>query len=309
MAPNRMIGRTGFDEDVRPLLVTDDWASAKAAGPDPPIRPGADRRVVAAWWADGCPRWRGEAYAACFAELDAWTEYWDTDRPETRGRFYFGDDQGTAGHLSAFLPSPSGRRPPFFERWKGYATFARSASAEDARRRFRAEMERPAVADAIVAMDRLVCDLVLRHFGDPIDVEAWLDAMERFATDTLPEDPDRFARVPAWDLRKAGSRYHTMGSEVMWFAWAAHVHASQWLSGSGDRMRPVRAILLAGVCVGVAFDFVFRGRSHSHPRYRPDDATRAELRRLGRALAGDFDAAVEEAQDLYRVHAWPDLCP
>ena len=68
-------------------------------------------------------------YAAYFHELDAWTEYWDVYRPQTRGRFYFGDGAGEAGLLTRYLPNPYGAPAPAFGRWKEHALYHRDDAA------------------------------------------------------------------------------------------------------------------------------------------------------------------------------------
>src|SRR6201996_654767 len=42
-------------------------------------------------------------YAAWFHELDAWTQYWDIYRPETRGRYHFGNGTTEPGLLRRFV--------------------------------------------------------------------------------------------------------------------------------------------------------------------------------------------------------------
>ena len=57
----------------------------------------------------------------------------------------------------------------------------------------------PAVAHAVVEVDKLVSRLFAQHFGDPADGETryhYLEAMHRFATDTLPPARQRYALVP-----------------------------------------------------------------------------------------------------------------
>ena len=72
-----------------------------------------------------------------------------------------------------------------------------------------------------------------QHFGDPADGEIryhYLEAMHRFATDTLPPAPQRHALVPEGDHRRRTAGRHTLDGDVMWFAWALHLEATHILA-------------------------------------------------------------------------------
>src|SRR5262245_46203381 len=103
----RMLGQVGFVEDIRPRLVAFDprrpelreWKFAKrdAQNLAELIRAKSTETfadLVDSWIRDGCPKRRGTHYSEYFNELDAWTEYWDIDQPQTQGLYYFGDDAG-----------------------------------------------------------------------------------------------------------------------------------------------------------------------------------------------------------------------
>src|SRR5262249_39847342 len=150
--------------------------------------------------------------------LDAWTEYWDIYHPETRGRFYFGDGRAEPGLLTLFQPNK--RTPPPFAAWRRMALSGDAHFAETVRDK--------AVASAIVEVDDLLARLFAKHFGeasDPAVHADYLEAMHRFATDTLPPAVEREARIPDGDPRKRTAGRHTLDGDVMWFAWALHTEA------------------------------------------------------------------------------------
>jgi hypothetical protein len=306
-----MLGNVGFDEDVRALAGSAaDWRMARgsaAAGHGA----FADHPLARAWIADGCPKRRGASYVRFFEELDAWSEYWDIYHPETRGRYYFGDGAAEPGWLRAFLPSPGGPPPPAFTSWKRHAVFQRDPSGAELLQRFVEEARRPAVAEAVLAVDDLVRGLVLAHFADAggggLDGDAYLDAMARFGADRLPENPERYRRLPDDDGRKGSSLHHTIEGDIMWFGWAVHLEAAQLNAPPGDTGRGLRALLLAGVALGCAMDYSSRGRRRTRSEYQAGDAaaeallwTRAQTWRL------DFDAAAAEVRELYRIREYGD---
>ena len=239
----------------------------------------------------------GQRYAAWFHDLDAWTEYWDIFHPETRGRFYFGNGADENGLLSTYLPRH--RRPRPFVAWALVASRSAPAAA------FSEAIRVPDVAAAVLDVEELLARLFAPYFGDPSLQEThddYLEAMHRFATDTLPAAPERAALVPEGDFRKRTAGRHTLDSDLMWFAWAVHIEAAHLLAPHEGAHR--RALMMAGVATGCAANFTWRGHRRTRPEYRPDDATAAHLRALGLRLAGDIDAARAEVQALYRIREW-----
>ena len=243
----------------------------------------------------------GRRYAAYFHELDAWTEYWDVYHPETRGRFYFGDGQGAPGLLTRFLPRDG--RPPPWRAWVRMASEAKDPSGPDAAAAFVSAVRDEAVAAAILEVDDLVARLFARHFGDAADAAVradYLEAVFRFAIDTLPAATERDARIAKDDPRKPTAGRHTLDGDIMWFAWALHTEAAQALRG-GEAGAARRALTLAGVASACAAQFAWRGHRRTRPEYRADPATARLLRERGLAWAGDFQAAADEAHALYRI--------
>lgn len=234
-------------------------------------------------------------YAAYFHELDAWTEYWDVYHPESRGRFYFGDENGERGLLTRFLPR--NEVPPPFRAWKRFALF------EDGGDRFADEVRAPAVAEAVVALDALVARIFDEHFGDASKHSTridYLEAIHRFAIDTLPPATERATRVAPDDPRHGTAGRHTLDGDLMWFAWALHLEAATLLRGADAR----RTLLMAGVATGCAANFAWRGHRRTRDEYRADAATADLLRERGIAWARDFDAAAAEARALFRIREW-----
>lgn len=244
------------------------------------------------------PSPRAAGHAAWFHELDAWTEYWDIYHPETRGRFYFGDDRGEPGLLSRLLPRHD--YPPPFVAW------TRMALGSAARDRFVTEVRAPDVAAAVLEVDALVARIFAAHFGaaDAPGVAAdYLDAMFGFAIDALPPATERAARIPAGDFRAATAGRHALDSDVMWFAWALHLEAAAALAGR-DAGHARRALMMAGVAMGCAANFAWRGHRRTRRGYRRDAATHRALRERGLAWAGDLGAAAAEVHALYRIREW-----
>jgi hypothetical protein len=237
----------------------------------------------------------GARYAAWFHELDAWTEYWDLFHPETRGRFYFGDGASEAGLLSMFLPRY--RRPAPFLAWVEVAAGTAPAQA------FVDAIRVPEVASAISEVDALLARLFDGHFGDaasPAVREDYLDAIHRFATDTLPAAPEREALVADGDYRKRTAGRHTLDGDLMWFAWALLVEGANLLADDATGMAR-RALMMAGVATGCAANFAWRGHRRTRPEYHSDHATAARLRELGLRWADDFDSGRDEIKALYRI--------
>jgi hypothetical protein len=234
-------------------------------------------------------------YAAWFHELDAWTEYWDIYHPETRGRFYFGDGVSEAGLLNLFLPRD--RRPPAFVAWTQMALATGSAEA------FAAAVRVPEVTQAVLEVDSLLTRLFSKHFGDasdPVICSDYIEAIFRFATDSLPPAAERDARIADDDPRKSTAGRHTLDGDLMWFCWSLHTEAA-YLAGGPDARR---RLMLAGVAMGCPVNFAWRGHRRTRAEYRADANTASLLRSRGLQWAGDFTAAQAEIHALYRIREW-----
>jgi hypothetical protein len=270
----------------------------------------SERRRVKNWFVAGCPRWPQSRYAAYFFDLDAWSEYWDIYHPETRGCYHFGDGS-SGGYLSTFLPSPAQPRVPVFDAWKAYALASRERSrAFHERRRFeQAVIEGPGVAEAVIAVDQLVRDLTNRHFRVHrfLDVDAYLDAMERFARDTLPDCPERYQRLAEDDPRKPHALRHMMAGDIMWFAWAVHLEAVDIVASPTPEQRSLRSLLMAGVAFGCAMDYSFTGRCRTRKEYEAADSRAWRLIwSSGRDFVGDFKRAAAEVRELFFIRTYGD---
>lgn len=238
-----------------------------------------------------------ERYVAWFHELDAWTEYWDVYHPESKGRYYFGDGGSEPGLLTRLLPNHV--RPPVFTAWSRMALGSGSFDA------FVHELTQD-VRSALLEVDDLVARLFAKHFGDAEDVAIqrdYLEGMFRFATDTLPPATERDMRIDAWDPRKATAGRHSLESDIMWFAWAFELEAAQTARPAQDAQSR-HALLMAGVAMGCAADFAWRGHRRTRLEYRPDATTRALLLERGMRWASDFHAATQEVHSLYRIREW-----
>jgi hypothetical protein len=236
-------------------------------------------------------------HAAWFHELDAWTEYWDVYHPETRGRYYFGDEGGEPGLLRLLLPRDG--RPPAFRAW------VRMAWGTAGREQFAELVRRPPIADAVLEVDDLVDRIFRAHFGDAEDPtvrDDYFAAMFAFAADTLPHAYERDAKIAADDPRKSTAGRHTLDGDLMWFAWALHTEAAHEIAGADPR----RALMLAGVALGCSVDFAWRGHRRTRSCYRRDDATATHLHASARRWALDFAAARGEVHALYRIREMGD---
>lgn len=248
----------------------------------------------------------GARYAAYFHELDAWTEYWDVYHPETRGRYYFGDGDGSPGLLSGFLPRNG--RPPAWTAWVRMALSAGDPDGREAEAAFVKAVCDEAVGPAVLEVDDLLERLFAAHFGaadDPAVQRDYLEAVFRFAIDSLPAATERDARIAVDDPRKSTAGRHTLEGDLMWFGWALHTEAAQALRRAqpgvdqpGDARR---ALSLAGVAVGCAAQFAWRGHRRTRPEYRKDAASAQLLRERGLKWAADTAAAANEVHALYRI--------
>lgn len=262
---------------------------------------GASEGVRANRGSDGGPDEAGRRYAAYFHDLDAWTEYWDVYHPETHGRFYFGVGAGAPGLLGRFLPRDG--RPPPWTAWVAMALSAGDASGAVTETAFVAAVREEAVSAAILEVDDLLARLFATHFGDaasPAAQRDYLEAVFRFAIDTLPPATERDARIVESDPRKPTAGRHTLEGDIMWFAWALHTEAAQALRGADAGARR-RTLTLAGVGVACAAQFAWRGHRRTRLEYQKDAATADLLRARGLSWAGDFSAAAAEVHALYRI--------
>jgi hypothetical protein len=251
----------------------------------------------------------GRRYAQWFHELDAWTEYWDVFHPETRGRYYFGDDANEGGLLSRFLPR-SGRPPPW-NAWTSMALAARDAQGPEVAHAFARSVQVAPVRDAILEVDALIEQLFAAHYGHAANAAVqrdYLEAIHRFAIDSLPAATARNALIAADDPRKSTAGRHTLEGDVMWFAWALQIEAARvLLSGKRDVAGDARrALSLAGVATGCAAQFAWRGHRRTRMEYRQDAITAQLLRERGLRWAADADAAADEVHALYRIREFGD---
>jgi hypothetical protein len=242
-------------------------------------------------------------YIGWFHELDAWTEYWDVYHPETHGRFYFGDGAAEQGLLTRFLPRDG--RPSPFTSWTLRALYPGTPEI-DRDAAFVAEVRKPSVAEAILAIDDLVAGMFVHHFGDaedPAVSDDYLEAIARFATDTLPPAIERDARIGDDDPRKRTAGRHTLDGDLQWFSWALQIEGANAIVGA-DIRHPMRALVLAGVASGCAINFAWRGHRRTRPEYTPDAAGAALIRVRARSWATDFEAGAQELRALYRIREW-----
>jgi hypothetical protein len=276
-------------------------------------------------------------YMAWFHELDAWTEYWDIYHPETRGRYYFGDGDAEPGLLTRFLPRT--QYPPPWVAWTRMALGVGSPGE------FLDEVCRPKIASAVMEIDALQGRLFAKYFGDASDshVQAdYLEAIFRFATDSLPPALERTRQIPDEDWRKRTAGRYTLDGDLMWFAWALQLEAAEAVanpnnvrdagidphrrglvaSGGGEQKlrgdgeshrapdgkyetdRARRTLLLAGVASGCPANFAWRGHRRTRTEYRPGSETTTLLRSRGLEWASNFAGAAEEVHALYRIREW-----
>lgn len=259
------------------------------------------------WLQDDCPKLPASRYSDFFSELDAWTEYWDIYHPETEGLYYFGNE-GNPGYLSRFLPSPTRGRNPVFESWKRMALFGGGTADAELLKAFKSQVQQPHVEEAVLAVDELVCRLVREHFSTSsgaIDALAYLDAMERFGKNTLPENPERFACIPEHDPRKSTSLHHTIEGHIMWFAWAAHLECVEMVSPKESQNAELWPLLMAGTAMGCSFDFAFRKRCRTRSEYLSADIEAgSRIWRRALHLSLDFKQAASEVRQLFRIREY-----
>jgi len=318
-----MQGLVGYDQvaPIVPLLdpairPSTDWFELRSQLARVPAEsaalstlPPAQSALLRAWLDDDCPKFPGGRYARFFWELDAWTEYWDIYHPETHGRYYFGEGD-SPGYLNAFLPNPKRPRNPVFDAWKVLALCSADGVDPKLLAKFESEALRPAVIDAVLAVDELVLGLVRKHFAAPsggVDALAYLDAMERFGKNTLPECPERFERLSSIDPRKSSSLHHTIEGHIMWFGWAVHLECAQLSAPPDPDSHELRCLLMAGTALGASFDFAYRGRCRTRREYSSADGSAwANIWSRACECALDFPAASNEGRTLFRIREYGD---
>ena len=237
-------------------------------------------------------------HAAWFHELDAWTQYWDIYHPETNGRYHFGNGTTEPGLLRKFLRRE--QRPAAFNAW------VRVALALDGRAKFVEQARVPEVAAAVLEVDRLVSRLFKQHFGDasdPVVQMDYINAMLCFGCDTLPPATQRAEQFSDSDPRKQAAGRYAMEHDLVWFSCALHLEAVHAIYGV-DEEHARRTLMLAGIAVGCAADFVWRGHRQSRPEYSRDFQTAYLLRNMGVEWANDFRAACAEVHALFRIREW-----
>ncbi len=332
----RTIGNIGFEDDITDLFTERDlacmnrprffldlhaWATVVRASDDiwsqlesrkmPPPNGWSSDKIEAfqRWRQEGMPKRRTELYAAYFRDLDSWTEYWPFYRPESKGRYFFGDGAGEEGLLGRFFPNrntPQGDEP--LERWQEWAKFGTDADDDPYLTSLMEAIGDVEVKEALYEVDALLGRLIVEHFefDGAIDGEAYIDCVENFARDQLPPDQDRFERVPEGDPRKDHSLYHTMDGNSMWFNWVGHLECTSLLKAqedTEDEGLAVRTLAMAGICLGCPMDYVFRQRSRTRSEYRLDQPKRTQelLRSRARIWRLDWNAAAKEARALFKI--------
>jgi hypothetical protein len=233
-------------------------------------------------------------YAAFFVDLDSYTEYWDIYRPELNGKYMKDVAVIFGGALRA---------------WFTYAMKENTPEGPSSLAALKASIANPAATTALQSLDGLLLQLLLAHFpsavGPALDADSYLAAVETFARDVLPPDPDRLSRTPPDDDRYAYAGRHRMDGASLWFSWAGVLDCAAMLEGDGGGMQPHRALQIGAAAFGSAMDFTFRGQSaprgKTRPEYNPDEATAALLRAQVKTWVADGEVARAQARDLYRV--------
>ncbi|HEY2962255.1 MAG TPA: hypothetical protein VGJ37_07550 [Pyrinomonadaceae bacterium] len=249
-----------------------------------------------------------QRYVAWFHELDAWTEYWDIYHPETRGRYYFGDDKTESGLLGRFLP-----RTEYPPAWTSWTHMALGIDSPDA---FITEILKPDIAAAVMEVDALVARLFVKHFGDASNpsVQAdYLEGMFRFAIGALPPATERDALIPEDDWRKPTAGHHALDADIMWFAWALQLEAAHAIDvntkskdsiAGRDVDHARRTLLIAGVATGCPADFAWHGHRRTRAEYSANAQTMSLLRERGKQWASDFATSAAEVHALYKIREW-----
>jgi hypothetical protein len=236
-------------------------------------------------------------YVAWYHELDAWTEYWDIYHPETKGHYYFGDNDKELGLLTQFLPRQ--KSPPAFEAWKKMALYKNVDPFIEA-------VRVPEVASAIIEIDALLDRLFNQHFGNAADSTVQTDYLKgilRFATNSLPPAIERDAKISDSDPRKSTAGHHTLEGDMMWFAWALQTEAAYAISGI-DNNHSRHCLLLAGISIGCPANFAWKCHRRTRPEYQANAETLELLLKKGMVMVANYHALVNEIHALYQIREW-----
>ena len=236
-------------------------------------------------------------YVGWFHELDAWTEYWDIYHPESKGKYYFGDEKTEQGLLTLFLPRL--HRPSIFDAWVNMALYEKKSE-------FINQALAPKVASAIIEVDLLLNRLFIKYFGDASDPKVqvdYLNAIFLFAINSLPPAKERDALIPESDPRKSTAGRHTLEGDIMWFAWALQIEAANAIA-KVDEQHARRNLLLSGIAIGCPANFAWKGHRRTRSEYDATLKTKKLLMKQGIKWANDFEASRKEIHTLYRIREW-----
>ncbi len=238
-------------------------------------------------------------YVGWFHELDAWTEYWDIYHPESKGRYYFGDDKAEGGLLTLFLPQSY--RPLIFNAWIRMALHLDKTV-------FVKEARVTKVASAILEVDALLNRLFIKYFGNAWNpkVQAdYLNATFLFGINDLPPATERDALIPESDPRKSTAGRHNLEGDLMWFAWALQIEAADLMAKNYDEQQHARRnLFLAGIAVGCPANFAWKGHRRTREEYSATLQTKKLLLEQGMKWTTNFEEASKEVHALFRIREW-----
>ena len=322
----RMTAQTGFIEDIKPLFTQIDhdhmakyfdlwnWVETKKqsaitlqrlqAKTMPPVETGgpwSDEKILLFenWVKDSCPKRRGQTYFDFFVDLDAHTEYYNVYDANPDGKY-----MNAIIQYMKFI----------WQDWMEYATLEAEQEGKDALNRLKQELLNNTTKDNLILTNTLMKMLIEKHFGDTtgkIDIEAYFDAVEKFALDILPEDIDRFNRITdPNDFRKVHSKYHRMDGEQLWFIWAGQNEWSSFIDNNVNEFGEIRRLQLAGAIYGVCLDYTFRDDRSANAKkiptakgYKKDERTLNLLRKRAVNWYNDFSLAVKECHELIQIYS------
>jgi hypothetical protein len=113
--------------------------------------------------------------------------------------------------------------------------------------------------------------------------------------------------LPEGDARTPFSGSHMMAGDIMWFAWAVHLHCAQLRAPPVSADTRLRTLLMAGVALGCSMDYTFSRRCRTRQEYEArDQQTWGRIWERGRRCASDFDTAAAEVRDLFRIRTFGD---
>ncbi|MBX7086667.1 MAG: hypothetical protein K1X70_09580 [Leptospirales bacterium] len=265
----------------------------------------------AAWVQEGSPKRRGDHYAAFFRAIDGQTEYYDV----------YGSREGLED-LNPYYERFFGNGLLLNGPWTDYIKLV--AQTPILKKQKKALLDQviqiagtQSIKEGLLKIDTFLCTLAKIFFPAPthegIDTDSLFDAFANFGSDRLPIDEDRVERVRGlndpkdYRLVNDFARYHRLDTRSLWFFWFAHLHCTQLALGStqtsDDR---IRSHLLAAVFVGQTFDTAYRDGSNrkTRPAYLGEHG-KTQILETAPLLSADWDAAVDEMQDLY--HIWYGL--